>query len=175
VFWLIKISRPQTVFSIATICLISCVALAGHAATVEAPRVKRVLVLHSLGRDFAPFSAASSRFRTELARQSVAPIEFLEVSLETGAVRRGWLGNSVCRIPPRAVRRATTGSAGAVRGAGHELSATPSRYALPEGSAASWSRRRAPSQRRETRCQCDRCRCQFRSPRYCREYSADFT
>ena len=47
-FGLIKISRRKTVFSIAMICLISCVALAGHAATLEA--VKRVLVLHSLGR-----------------------------------------------------------------------------------------------------------------------------
>jgi len=49
----------------------------------EAPRVKRVLILHSFGRDFAPFNAVSSAFRTELARQSTAPVEFLEASLET--------------------------------------------------------------------------------------------
>jgi hypothetical protein len=32
----------------------------------DAPQVKRVLILHSFGRDFAPFNAASSGFRTEL-------------------------------------------------------------------------------------------------------------
>ena len=62
---------------------------ASHAATVEAPPVKRVLILHSFGRDFAPFNAASSGFRTELARQSAAPIEFLEASLETARFVEG--------------------------------------------------------------------------------------
>ena len=57
-FGLIKISRRKTVFSIAMICLISCVALAGHAATLEA--VKRVLVLHSLGRELSRDTAVSS-------------------------------------------------------------------------------------------------------------------
>ena len=41
-----------------------------------------MLILHSFGRDFAPFNAVSSTFRTELARQSAAPIEFFEASLE---------------------------------------------------------------------------------------------
>ena len=50
---------------------------------MEAPAIKRVLILHSFGRDFAPYNAVSSVFRTELARQSAAPIEFLEASLET--------------------------------------------------------------------------------------------
>ena len=57
-FGLIKISRRKTVFSIAMICLISCVALAGYAATLEA--VKRVLVLHSLGREPSRDTAVSS-------------------------------------------------------------------------------------------------------------------
>lgn len=51
--------------------------------------VKRVLILHSFGRDFAPFSAASSGFRTELAGRSRAPIEFLEASLETARFAEG--------------------------------------------------------------------------------------
>jgi len=55
----------------------------------EEPRVRRVLILHSLGRDFAPYSAASSGFRTELARQSPAPVEFLEASLETARFIEG--------------------------------------------------------------------------------------
>lgn len=54
-----------------------------HAATVEGLGVKRVLILHSFGRNFAPFTAVSSTFRSELAQQSAAPIEFLEASLES--------------------------------------------------------------------------------------------
>jgi PAS domain S-box-containing protein len=56
---------------------------------------KRVLLLHSFGRDFAPFSAVSSGFRTELARQSAAPIEFLEASLETARSAEGGLETPV--------------------------------------------------------------------------------
>jgi signal transduction histidine kinase len=77
-----KASWPRIFFLIATSCLF-CQIFASHGATVEAPRVKRVLIVHSFGRDFAPFSAVSALFRTELARQSAAPIEFLEASLET--------------------------------------------------------------------------------------------
>jgi len=49
----------------------------------DAPRVRRVLILHSFGRNFAPFTAVSSTFRAELAQQSAEPIEFLEASLES--------------------------------------------------------------------------------------------
>jgi hypothetical protein len=59
------------------------------ASGADAPPVKRVLILHSFGRNFAPFNAASSGFRTELARQSTAPIEFLEASLETARFVEG--------------------------------------------------------------------------------------
>ena len=59
------------------------------ASGATAPRVRRVLILHSFGRDFAPYSAASSGFRTELGRQSEAPIEFLEASLETARFVEG--------------------------------------------------------------------------------------
>lgn len=57
--------------------------------TADARRVRRVLILHSFGRDFAPFNAVSSGFRTELARQSAEPIEFLEASLETARFVEG--------------------------------------------------------------------------------------
>ena len=50
---------------------------------VDSLRVRRVLILHSFGRNFAPFTAVSSTFRAELAQQSKAPIEFLEASLES--------------------------------------------------------------------------------------------
>ncbi|PWU09442.1 MAG: ATPase [Verrucomicrobia bacterium] len=56
------------------------VGLLAGAAPVEA---KRVLMIHSFGREFAPFTAISSAFRTELAQQSPGPIEFHEASLES--------------------------------------------------------------------------------------------
>lgn len=61
----------------------------GIAGAADAPRVKRVLILHSFGRDFAPFSDVAAYFRTELAQQSAAPIEFFEASLETARTVEG--------------------------------------------------------------------------------------
>jgi two-component system, LuxR family, sensor kinase FixL len=49
-------------------------------AAGEEPR--RVLILQSFGRDFAPFSAFTSAFKMELALPSFEPIEFFEASLE---------------------------------------------------------------------------------------------
>lgn len=46
-----------------------------------APR--RVLIIHSFGRDFAPLDTMSSAFRTELARQSPEPVEFFEASVQS--------------------------------------------------------------------------------------------
>ncbi|MCW5555715.1 MAG: PAS domain-containing protein [Verrucomicrobiae bacterium] len=52
--------------------------------TLHAPAAgpRRVLILHSHGREFAPFSIISATFRTELARQSPEPLEFYEASME---------------------------------------------------------------------------------------------
>ena len=44
--------------------------------TITASEPKRVLVLHSFGREFAPFSVFANQFRTELARQSPVPVDF---------------------------------------------------------------------------------------------------
>lgn len=44
---------------------------------------KQVFILHSFGRNFALFYVVLLGFRTELAQQSAAPIEFLEASLKT--------------------------------------------------------------------------------------------
>ena len=52
------------------------------ALTVEAAAPKRVLILHSFGRDFAPYDTITSVFRTELARRSAAPITFVEANLD---------------------------------------------------------------------------------------------
>jgi signal transduction histidine kinase len=50
------------------------------AATAE-PR--RVLMLHSFGRNFAPFSDFAGQFREELVQRSPEPIDLYEASLET--------------------------------------------------------------------------------------------
>ena len=49
----------------------------------EAAEPKRVLIIHSWGRDFAPFNAVALTFRTELARQLKQPVAFHEVSLDS--------------------------------------------------------------------------------------------
>jgi signal transduction histidine kinase len=62
--------------------------LAGTANLAPAPSAaqethKRVLVLHSFGRSFAPYDEFASGFQRELAQLSSEPVEFFEVSLET--------------------------------------------------------------------------------------------
>lgn len=58
--------------------LLLCVAFAPAAAE---PR--RVLLLHSFGRDFAPFSDFAAHFRELLVKQSREPIDLYEASVET--------------------------------------------------------------------------------------------
>ena len=48
----------------------------------EAAEPKRVLIIHSFGRDFAPFNTIAPALRTELARAAPAPVIFSEVSLD---------------------------------------------------------------------------------------------
>jgi PAS domain S-box-containing protein len=50
-------------------------------AIADQPR--RVLLLQSFGREFEPFNTFSDTFRTELARQSKHPLDFIEVSLDS--------------------------------------------------------------------------------------------
>jgi signal transduction histidine kinase len=58
-------------------------------ATLDAAAAesRRVLLLHSSGRDFAPFSDFSGNFREELIEQSPDPINLYEVSLDTARFR----------------------------------------------------------------------------------------
>ena len=49
----------------------------------QAAEPRRVLLLHSFGRNFAPFSDFAGRFREQLVRQSPEPIDLYEASLET--------------------------------------------------------------------------------------------
>ena len=48
------------------------------------PAPKRVLIVHSYGRDIAPFDTVASSFRRELALRAPAPVVFLETSLDAG-------------------------------------------------------------------------------------------
>ena len=61
------------------------IALCAMFGTVAA-EPKRVLLLHSFGRDFAPYDAVAAAFRTELAQGWPEPIAFYEASLDAGQV-----------------------------------------------------------------------------------------
>jgi len=54
----------------------------GVAADDAAP--KRVLVVQSFGREFAPYGPITSTFRTELAKRFDTPVVFLEATLDAG-------------------------------------------------------------------------------------------
>ena len=66
----------KTFLLIAILLLVAMVS----AATAEP---KRVLFLHSFGRDFLPWSEFASTFRTELDKRSGEPVEFYDASLMT--------------------------------------------------------------------------------------------
>lgn len=50
----------------------------------EAAGSRRVLIIHSFGRDVAPYDTITSVFRTELAQRSTEPITFVEANLDFG-------------------------------------------------------------------------------------------
>src|SRR5262245_33260512 len=60
-------------------------------ATAAEPR--RVLLLHSFGREFAPFNDFSRKFREELVRHSPEPIDLYEASLETARFKEQEAGD----------------------------------------------------------------------------------
>lgn len=62
--------------------LILLFAAAASAAEPGGPR--RVLLIHSFGRDFSPFAEVAARFRTRLAERSQEPVEFIDAPLEMG-------------------------------------------------------------------------------------------
>ena len=67
----------------------------------------RVLLVYSYGRDFAPFDAVATEFRTELPKRAAHPIEFYEVSLDTARQAASWSGW------PRALSRPRRSPSGA--------------------------------------------------------------
>jgi len=52
------------------------------AAGAQAAVTKRVLLLHSFGREIAPFDTTAAVFRTDLAKRSPGPIAFTEANLD---------------------------------------------------------------------------------------------
>lgn len=62
-------------------CLLVLRGFASGQVTEQA-RVQRILLVHSFGRDYAPFTQVVAGFREELSRISPRPVEFYETSLE---------------------------------------------------------------------------------------------
>jgi len=71
-------ARPSGVIFL-IVALLQVFAVAGAAAAEP----KRVLLLHSLGRDFAPWAEFAVQFRAELERTSPQPVEFFDAALMT--------------------------------------------------------------------------------------------
>jgi len=59
------------------------------AVSATAAEPKRVLLLHSFGRNFQPFDTFAAYLRTDLAEQSPEPLDLYEVSLETARFAEG--------------------------------------------------------------------------------------
>jgi hypothetical protein len=75
-------ARPWT----AALLLVFAVPGAPFGATAPAP--KSVLLLHSFGRDIAPYDAIAAAFRTELKKGSSEPIALYDASVDAGQASR---------------------------------------------------------------------------------------
>ena len=65
------------------LCWVVFLITASGAYGAEGERAARVLLLHSFGRGFAPYSVFSGRFRTDLALQLPVPVDFYDFSLDS--------------------------------------------------------------------------------------------
>src|SRR5512135_22666 len=70
--------------SLFKICFGLLLALTGLGVAGAEP--KRVLLIHSFGRDFAPYNTFSGVLRSELASQSSGAVDVFEVSLDSAVV-----------------------------------------------------------------------------------------
>ena len=52
-------------------------------SSIAGAEPRRVLLINSFGREFAPFDVFAGNFRAELVRQSSQPVDVYEVSLES--------------------------------------------------------------------------------------------
>src|SRR5262245_45952962 len=76
-----NMGRGRSVGAFAAIAFNALTALACPTATAAEPQ--RVLLLHSFGPHFAPWSTISTRLRVELTERSPFPIDVYEASLQT--------------------------------------------------------------------------------------------
>jgi signal transduction histidine kinase/ABC-type uncharacterized transport system substrate-binding protein len=72
-----RVSRRQWIHSVAAAA--ACASFAWRAASAAAP--KRVMMLHSFGREFRPWSEYAKGIRAELEGQSLWPLDIIEFSL----------------------------------------------------------------------------------------------
>jgi signal transduction histidine kinase len=71
--------RPSVIGGV----LCACLLILSVASFGARPRdAKRVLLLHSLGRELGPFDVFTAGFREELDRQSTVPLQYYEAALE---------------------------------------------------------------------------------------------
>ena len=63
-------------------CLIILFRVSAAGQDGASVRIHRILLVHSFGRDYAPFTQVVAGFREELSRVSPQPVEFFETSLE---------------------------------------------------------------------------------------------
>jgi len=85
--------------SAARVCLLWISAWGiGAAQQAPDPAMKRVLLVHSFGRDFAPFTQVAEGFREELTKTSPQPIEFWETSLEITRFDGGWQESALTKF-----------------------------------------------------------------------------
>jgi signal transduction histidine kinase len=69
----------------AAACLVGLTGQPARAAA-GAGAARRVLIVHSFGREIAPYAASIAVFRRELALQSPEPVVFVEAALDAGRV-----------------------------------------------------------------------------------------
>ena len=74
-------STDLTMIRTGTACVAAFLLLATFGSATAEP--KRILILHSFGRDFAPFADFSGLFRERLVSASHDPIDFYEASLDS--------------------------------------------------------------------------------------------
>ena len=72
--------HPRSGLAPALIAALLSISASG--ADLAAP--KRVLIVHSIARDAAPFGSVSASFRSELTQRLAAPVTFDEINLESG-------------------------------------------------------------------------------------------
>src|SRR3954467_10160389 len=77
------VGRPGLVASICVWLLASVLIAPGPAAAVECGEAKRVLLLHSFGREFRPWSEFAREIKSSLEQQSPWPLDVQEHTLLT--------------------------------------------------------------------------------------------